>query len=882
VKVLGRCRGEKCGETVWTCTLRKTVDKKVRPVNNHPADGSVPEGDPLWYDKRFAAAKEKMKFGSRYDSITYPRFCDKTPGFRLTPERLEAIREKIGIPLTDEEFELFAQVLQNREAALAWDFSECGRVHDDVVPPQVIRTIEHSAWQTKSVPVPKALMPKVVEELNRRLERGILEESHDSYRNNWFVILKKDGSLRLINDAQRANKVTIRDAHMPPEAEEFSEEIAACILKTLMDLFSGYDQITLHPQSRPLTTFQTPIGLFRLTTLPMGGTNSVAQFQRAMLRIFATLIPHVCRVYVDDIAVKGPTSDYGGEEMFPGVRRFVAEHFRNIDRVLLNAELAGATISGKKTQWCCREAVLLGYLLTPDGRKPAEDKVRKINEWLTCRQVEDVRKFLGLCGFYRVWIRGFAVIAGPLYNLTRKNAEWRWGEEEQRAMDTLKAAITSAPILAPLIYDDPRYGEIFLMTDASLDGWGGVLEQVGPDKKRHPCRFESGIWSNSEKNYDPGKRELRGLLYLLKRFKRYLFGVHFTVETDALVLVHQLNGAARDLPGALMMRWITWIRMFDFEVKHVPGTKNPVADALSRKPPGPSDLLEKVTEEDIDDYIDAQIYTSGADESMLDPNLYSEESQRIAHYLLTLQEPTHIKEHWKRRRWKQRALNFIVRDRHLYLRPRSEEEDAEPRRVVDTPEERRRVFDACHREMGHRGRDATYRRVTRRYWWKGIYGDVEKWIANCPECQYHDKRRFPEAAQFAVPPNTVAVKWHIDVQYMPAPRGRKRPLLEARDDLSSWVEARPANDTKSKTVAQFIYECIILRWGVPLEVVVDGGPEFRGEVAKHLAHWGVRRVVISPYNSRANGVVEAGHVEIAEPLTKLTEGTGQKWETLLP
>ena len=98
--------------------------------------------------------------------------------------------------------------------------------------------------------------------------------------------------------------------------------------------------------------------------------------------------------------------------------------------------------------------------------------------------------------------------------------------------------IVTAPVLAPLVFDNPRYGLIFLMTHASIFGWGGVIEQIGPDSKRYPCRFESGIWSDVEKRYDATKRELRGLLFLLKRFRRYLFGIHFTIETNVLVLVH--------------------------------------------------------------------------------------------------------------------------------------------------------------------------------------------------------------------------------------------------------------------------------------------------------------------------------------------------------
>ena len=363
-----------------TLTMRKTVANKVRPVDSALSDGSVPDGDPTWREKALAVAQTKMTFGSEWDELVVPRFTELVRGSRLTPDRLLALLSTVDGVLSDQEKEMFVHILFNREAALAWDFSECGRISPTVIPPQVIKTVPHLAWQTKSIPIPKPLLPKVIDLLRQRQDRGIIEHAHGSYRNNWFLVQKKDGGLRLINDAQKANAVTIRDAFVPPGAEEFSEDFGGCKVLSLLDLFSGYDQIALDPVSRDLTTFLTPIGLFRMTTLPMGGTNSVAQFQRAMTRIFYNLIPHVCRVYLDDISIKGPRHDSQGRLTRPGIRQFIADHLQNIDAVLLDAELAGATIAAVKSQWCQPQAVLLGYLYTPEGQLPDDAKIRKLAE----------------------------------------------------------------------------------------------------------------------------------------------------------------------------------------------------------------------------------------------------------------------------------------------------------------------------------------------------------------------------------------------------------------------------------------------------------------------------------------------------------------------
>lgn len=217
-KAMPRHVRRKMARVLRSFTQRKTVATKVRPVDTAGPDSSTPDGDPHWREKRMAVAQTKMHFGSEWDDLVIPRFTSLVKGARLTEERLQGILNTVQDILTPQEVEMFTHILYNREASLAWEFSECGRIDPDVVPPQVIRTIPHSAWQTKGIPIPKPLVPKVIDLLWQRLQRDIIEESHASYRNNWFLVLKKDGGLRLINDAQRANAVTIRDAFVPPAA----------------------------------------------------------------------------------------------------------------------------------------------------------------------------------------------------------------------------------------------------------------------------------------------------------------------------------------------------------------------------------------------------------------------------------------------------------------------------------------------------------------------------------------------------------------------------------------------------------------------------------------------------------------------------------------
>src|SRR5271167_3051469 len=206
--------------------------------------------------------------------------------------------------------------------------------------------------------------------------------------------------------------------------------------------------------------FYTPIGLLWMTTLPQGATNSVAQFVRIVTKILEDTIPKDCLPFLDDIGVKGPISVYDGEETLPGIRRFVLEHIQSLDRTLVRLERAGCTI-GPKSQFCMNGIKLVGFVCGAEGRSPDSAKVIKILEWRACTNTKEARSFIGVCVYYRIWVKDFAIIAQPIYFLLKKNVIWNWGLEQDQAMDKLKLALTQAPALVRIDYSEGA-GEIIL------------------------------------------------------------------------------------------------------------------------------------------------------------------------------------------------------------------------------------------------------------------------------------------------------------------------------------------------------------------------------------------------------------------------------------
>ncbi|KAK1914007.1 hypothetical protein P3342_007253 [Pyrenophora teres f. teres] len=296
--------------------MHKRKGQKIEPIDDSGQTPREVEGRLDWKERAKAKQipnhdSDRAPFGQYFE----PRYASFPRGTRITPKRLAEM--KISPDLWPREREMLEELLYRRESALAWDFRESGRVSREVIPLVVIDTIPHKAWRADQFPVPRKLREVVIEMIQDRINRA-----------RWSFAR---ASIKI-------NGVTIRDANPPPNPDEFSEEFAGCAIMSLMDFFSGYDQVELHKNSRDITAFSTPLGLVRQCTLPMGTTNSIAEFVRVMTKICRDHIPNRCMPYLDDVCVKGPKTTYDEEEIEPGIRRYVAEHLSNMDQVLADIE----------------------------------------------------------------------------------------------------------------------------------------------------------------------------------------------------------------------------------------------------------------------------------------------------------------------------------------------------------------------------------------------------------------------------------------------------------------------------------------------------------------------------------------------------------------
>ena len=196
-----------------------------------------------------------------------------------------------------------------------------------------------------------------------------------------------------------------------------------------------------------------------------------------------------------------------------------------------------------------------------------------------------------------------------------------------------------------------------------------------------------------------------------------------------------------------------------------------------------------------------------------------------------------------------------------------------PRRVLGNTKDKIEVLRQLHQESGHRGRDGTYEKAELRYYWDGLYRDIDRYIHSCEERRKRRPPRYDEPLHptFSA---TIFAKVGLDIVHMPAATDGSKYMVGMREDLSGWAEYKALRKASSRAVAKFIYEVWMARFGCPLLIVNDGGPENQALTKELLDRFNVRKVQVTAYHPQSNWLVERGHQNNIDALAKLTAPSG--------
>lgn len=177
--------------------------------------------------------------------------------------------------------------------------------------------------------------------------------------------------------------------------------------------------------------------------------------------------------------------------------------------------------------------IFLGCKISANGIETDPEKIEAVRTYPIPTNLRSSRAFIGFVGYYRRFIPNFSKIAIPITNLTKKNEPFVWGIEQQRAFDTLRDALISAPVLAHFDLDR----ETVIQTDASHYGWGVIISQKNPEDGLHrPISIESGKFKDAELNATTTEKEFLAIVKAFTRNRHMLLPIHSTVLTDHLNL----------------------------------------------------------------------------------------------------------------------------------------------------------------------------------------------------------------------------------------------------------------------------------------------------------------------------------------------------------
>ena len=325
-------------------------------------------------------------------------------------------------------------------------------------------------------------------QVQQMLSSNVIRPSNSPWASPVVMVQKKDGSLRFCVDFCQLNAATVKDAHPLPRINDLLDALHGAKWFSILDLKSGYWQVPITEQDKAKTAFRTSSGqLFEFNQVPFGLCNAPATFSHLMDRVLAGLHWETCLFYLDDIIVFSSTWE---------------EHLARLREVFERLRHAKLKLGAKKCTFAAKEVNYLGHRVTEEDLLPDSSLLAAIREIPPPKMPTEVRSFLGLAGYYRRYVKGFAAIAAPLHALTRKDAVFHWSEDCQAAFDQLKTMLTTSPITA-----FPDFNQAFrLYTNASTAGLGAILAQVQDGKECITCCASRAL-NQAEKSYPATKLE---------------------------------------------------------------------------------------------------------------------------------------------------------------------------------------------------------------------------------------------------------------------------------------------------------------------------------------------------------------------------------------
>ena len=419
-------------------------------------------------------------------------------------------------------------------------------------------------------PVPYLLRDEMDRQIAGLEKAGVIEKCQTkSHWNSPVFLVKKPhqpNKMRFVVDMRMVNSQSLPDDYQIPLIGHVTDRIAGKKWYSTFDCSQSFHQIKYSEKSKPMTAFTTSNGMrYWFRKMIMGHKTSSAQFCRIMSKIMECLPFEELIFFLDDLLLASQT---------------VSQHPDRLEIVFGRLLAANMKLSPAKSHFLRKKCVFVGVAIDKDGLSITEERQKTLMDLKSPTNKKSLMSLLGFFGFNRRWIRHYSDLTHPMYQLLKKEATWKWTKECEENLQKLKQAVNSSVTLAvPDLYDRKQSYELTI--DGSKIGLGAYLTQFIDGRKKVIGYFSKSVPPH-KREWSQTKLELLSLFHALEHWRPYLKGTKFRVNTDCSALTHLDSLFSKKDPT--LRRKIQAISEYDFEIFHIDGTSNTIADFLSRYP----------------------------------------------------------------------------------------------------------------------------------------------------------------------------------------------------------------------------------------------------------------------------------------------------------
>ena len=735
---------------------------------------------------------------------------------------------------------LIQPLLRTFPECFAWTNSDL-QVPANVEPAHLVRDPNAPPVYVAPYRLPFSERNFIQEETQALLSAGVIEPSTSAFNSPILVVPKPNGGgRRLVIDYRRLNSSNVHDNGPVPRVDDVLDAVGRRRYYSIIDLKSGFWQVPLDEESRPMTAFSTPDGHFQWRRVPMGIQAAPAIFNARMRTVLAGL--RFVVFYFDDVIVATDTLE---------------EHVEALRQLFERLREYGVKLNPAKCVWMREEIGCLGFRISAAGLAMDPAKVCAITDRSPPRNVKEVQVFLGICNYYRRFIDDYASVVAPIINLTKKGTLFLWSQPCQRAFDDLKTRLATAPVLRMPDLNLP----FVLHTDASGTAIGAVLSQRFEDGE-HPVQYASRVLAASERHYAITELECLAVVWSVHLFRPYLFGHPFEVVTDHQALKWLMSGKTH---VGRLARWAIFLSGYSFTITYRRGVQHGNVDALSRPPT--TEQINAVTRnvaaahaptgvdtaadvpDDLDELNDAPNPIAAADDRR---NPDPAEDAALLHFVQygrfrpgeskkTVNRITRIAPQYS---WNEQQGVLMI--------------DRKGVKLVIPPVQQRAAIIRQHHSLGHWQVEATQQRVAEGYYWPKMELSVARVVHACETClRTRNVPQLVHPARARVPTSRVCHTIGMDLVFgLPETARGHIGLLVIEELTTKFPFVYPIRSKEAREIGRHLFNYIAL-CGPPAVILSDNGGEFCNNVIDAMCNLaGVERVVTSPYHPQANGSVE--------------------------